>query len=280
MALAPGDLKLPSLSHDRGHREFFLFSTPVLVRHFHGSQELNRKVASLVETKFDQFLKDSLKTESARTLYKTGEKRPSERTNAFYSWYADGDENRFLQDPNHRALLNPVFAFLQESVAEYFAMIGRDDIFGGIRNRSIEVGWTPIWPAIQHRKTRHNPHNHTFNHVSGVYFVRSPKSGPSLWLHDPRPTHIDWHAQEGAPGARAKVRARSGDVVLFPPWLSHSVAHELPNSDAGKDVARVTFPFNVQLGFPGDKGDEDPRCLDCSVILERPDGKDAHRVEL
>jgi len=90
-------------------------------------------------------------------------------------------------------------------------------------------------------------HDHPLATVSGTYYVQIPEKTPILFAdprgHAPYRYPMDMkRTREWAPTAPFhKFRAvdvQSGDLILFPPWLLHTVKPNL----AGK--TRVTFPFN------------------------------------
>merc|ERR1711976_392601 len=90
--------------------------------------------------------------------------------------------------------------------------------------------------------------------ISGVLCLRAPNSnaGPFLQLYDPRPRNIDWHANDETPDAATVVRLQPGDMVMFPPWLNHSVKPPRDKKRKRRDYeasddARITLPFNVIL---------------------------------
>lgn len=128
-----------------------------------------------------------------------------------------------------------------------------------------------MWPAVQHQTTVHDKHNHKLNHVAGVLFLRDVPGAPALHLFDPRPRRIDWHAPRGAEPIATVVDAKPGELVLFPPWLDHSVKQPKNRSEheaaSGAQRARITIPFNVHVVKSMAKVDPKwrPECLDCNV---------------
>lgn len=268
-ALAYKDSVVPLMDEGSVDSEgLLLFGTPVLRRHFSAGHALNSKVSALVLQNFQTFLRDSRSWNSRSQYDGYSEERRGSRTNDFYTWYADGDENRFLQFPENQPLLSPLFEFIKDSVVEWYNMLGYHKRVRALRKQkaTARIYFTPIWPAVQHAGTVHEVHNHTGVDISGVYFARVPRSQqPSLHLHDPRPVGIDWNMPAGSPVAKVMVPAREGDLVMFPPWVGHSVerhAEDRKYTPEDENGLRVTISFNIQIGESNTKS-----CRDCMVSV-------------
>jgi uncharacterized protein (TIGR02466 family) len=73
------------------------------------------------------------------------------------------------------------------------------------------------------------PHIHGGCFWSAVYYVRAGDGeGGQLVLHDPRMPSLRMHApglrfKDAGPDVRAEIQPKSGLIILFPAWLSHSV---------------------------------------------------------
>lgn len=92
-------------------------------------------------------------------------------------------------------------------------------------------GWLlEAWANVNPPGASNRPHTHGGTYWSGVYYVRvDPGAGGELELHDPRLPVIDMHAPalrfRDAGGEQiVRLMPEAGMIVLFPAWLSHSVA--------------------------------------------------------
>jgi hypothetical protein len=90
--------------------------------------------------------------------------------------------------------------------------------------------WTvEAWANISGPGAFNMPHVHGGSFWAAVYYVRAGEGqGGELVLHDPRMPALRMHApglrfRNAGPELRAEIRPRSGLMVLFPGWLSHSV---------------------------------------------------------
>ena len=81
----------------------------------------------------------------------------------------------------------------------------------------------------------HANHVHEDSALSGVFYVDAPAGSGSIVFDDPRGPR--------PPFARNRLAhpPSSGEVLLFPPWLSHGVAP----SSCGASDARIALSFNV-----------------------------------
>jgi len=93
------------------------------------------------------------------------------------------------------------------------------------------------------------PHTHPMAHWSGVYYVKQPEvekeQSGQIELLDPRSDLPNWRIL-GGPAFRPKrrIRPESGELIIFPSYLSHWV---YPN-ESRED--RVTIAFNATFRKP------------------------------
>jgi uncharacterized protein (TIGR02466 family) len=85
------------------------------------------------------------------------------------------------------------------------------------------------WANISGSGHFNMPHVHGGSFWSAVYSVRAGAGeGGQLVLHDPRMPQLRMHApgvqfKDVGPELRVMIQPRSGLMILFPAWLSHSV---------------------------------------------------------
>ena len=86
-----------------------------------------------------------------------------------------------------------------------------------------------VWTNVSRSGAFNMSHIHGGSYWSAVYYVRAGEGeGGQLVLHDPRMPGLRMHApglrfKDAGPDVRAEINPKSGLMVLFPAWLSHSV---------------------------------------------------------
>jgi uncharacterized protein (TIGR02466 family) len=86
-----------------------------------------------------------------------------------------------------------------------------------------------VWANVSRSGAFNMSHIHGGSYWSAVYYVRAGEGeGGQLVLHDPRMPALRMHApglrfKDTGPDVRAEIQPKSGLMVLFPAWLSHSV---------------------------------------------------------
>jgi hypothetical protein len=97
------------------------------------------------------------------------------------------------------------------------------------------------WAAVHGPGEFHGPHTHVGEFHVGVFYAQAGPSAGKLRFGDPR--------GHSPPFGRTYFHTpRSGDLVLFPSWLSHMATVTSPASDIinkGKEPYRVVFSFNI-----------------------------------
>ena len=90
-----------------------------------------------------------------------------------------------------------------------------------------------VWASVHHGESQHPRHVHMGAAVSGVFYLRVPPGAGRLCFFDPRGC---------IPPFEREVRhaPQRGEVLLFPPWLSHAVGC----SGAADDGPRLSISFN------------------------------------
>lgn len=86
-----------------------------------------------------------------------------------------------------------------------------------------------VWANVSTSGAFNASHIHGGSFWSAVYYVRAGEGdGGQLVLHDPRMPGLRMHApglrfKDAGPDVRAEIQPKSGLMILFPAWLSHSV---------------------------------------------------------
>jgi len=99
------------------------------------------------------------------------------------------------------------------------------------------------WAAVHGPGEFHGPHTHVGEYHVAVFYAQAGRASGKLRLGDPRGHSPPF-------GQHYFHTVRSGDLVIFPSWLSHMATVTGASSDiipegAGKEPYRVTFAFNI-----------------------------------
>jgi len=83
-------------------------------------------------------------------------------------------------------------------------------------------------------------HGHSGALLSGCYYLVVAEKSGKIVFNDPRPVVEYSPGKMGGPNARTfSVMPKTGQLIIFPSWLEHSV---LPNQSNSK---RISFPINA-----------------------------------
>lgn len=119
--------------------------------------------------------------------------------------------------------------------------------------RFLKVGYDTIevtgcWATINSTATSHAIHSHPNNFLSGVYYVQTQPGADTINFHDPRPqtsiirppiTELTSQNTD-----QVVVKVSNGTLLMFPAYLSHSVAQN------ESDKLRISISFNLMFsGF-------------------------------
>ncbi len=134
-----------------------------------------------------------------------------------------------------------------EELAELFACIlvtaKKFLKFLHIAYDAVEI--TGSWANVNAPGAAHAMHNHPNNYLSGVYYVQTQPGADTINFHDPRlqtgiirppVTELSTHNTD-----QVVVEVSTGKLLLFPAWLTHSVA---PNESA---EMRISISFNIMF---------------------------------
>jgi uncharacterized protein (TIGR02466 family) len=104
---------------------------------------------------------------------------------------------------------------------------------------------TGCWVNVITRGGSHRSHMHPNNYLSGVYYVSVPGEGGRIMFHEPRiqTKIIQPRAIQKNPynSNTANIPIRTGAMIIFPAWLSHSV--EMSRSES----TRISVSFNAMF---------------------------------
>ena len=116
--------------------------------------------------------------------------------------------------------------------------------------RFLKVGYDAIevtgcWATINSTETSHGIHSHPNNFLSGVYYIQTQPGADTINFHDPRPQIsiirppvTELTAQNTD---QVVVTVSNGTLLMFPAYLSHSVAQN------ESDKPRISISFNLMF---------------------------------
>mmetsp|Transcript_5606 Transcript_5606/g.9357 ORF Transcript_5606/g.9357 Transcript_5606/m.9357 type:complete len:265 (+) Transcript_5606:170-964(+) len=132
---------------------------------------------------------------------------------------------------------------IKPKVLQYFNSEGYNVMTRGSDGETTVVLVPQIlcWASVHYGGSHHEPHNHLSStaDVSGVYYSQVPDDAGQL-------VFFNSDASTGEiiePKEMCAVAPQEGDVILFPPWLTHSVR----TTKGLEDNPRVSFAFNVHF---------------------------------
>lgn len=110
------------------------------------------------------------------------------------------------------------------------------------------------WANVNRTGAFNNIHIHPYSHWSGVLYVQTADFSDdpldhagALVLHDPRTTGAGMLKLQGFSRTRF-VTPRAGVIVMFPPWLMHSV------NQFSREAVRISIAFNARVESFLDEG--------------------------
>ncbi|MCX2781629.1 2OG-Fe(II) oxygenase family protein [Microbulbifer thermotolerans] len=194
-----------------------VFCTPILVRDWGDSADLNQRLSKII-----------LEKEA---------KAPAVQRSNIGSWDSNKD---FLEWPYTE--IQQFKAFIVEAVREITFKATK-----GKYNPKPEDMFAHAWANVSRADSYWKIHNHESCTWSGVYYVKSRlvkekcKSSGNIEFLDPRMLCIATELPDSNFGGRVKLLPRAGRMVLFPNWLHHYV-----NPVEDKSL-RICIAFNVKL---------------------------------
>lgn len=134
--------------------------------------------------------------------------------------------------------LNNLFKLIEKKSNKFAKQIGLK-----------EVRLDNIWININNKNSSNKEHTHPNSVLSGVYYVNcNEESGDIYFVHPSAATmQYDWQDKSiydfnNITGANRNIRPNTGDLLIFPSWLSHGVH---PNNS--ENFERISISFNMRI---------------------------------
>lgn len=211
-----------------------------------------------------------LSTDGQRMRASTGQELNEEFFYYQRAHYGDM-EHASVPHTNKRAWMagaagQAVLAAVTAASASYLAQIARlagidpeQDRLYSFYTDALDADHMHAWASVHQGGSTHPRHVHAGSVVSAVLYVAVPEDAGNICFFDPRGS---------IPPFEREVchSPRSGDLLLFPPWLAHAVAATPPPSVEGDEEealhARISASFNyvdvtdaLQQGGPSGWGE-------------------------
>jgi len=194
-----------------GLRRLNIFATPVIIDELDGAAELNATLEGIIL--------ERMKGDPGVRLSNQG------------GWQSKHDLPRWGGDAGKR-VINHAAGLATENTA---AAPGH------------AIRWSiDAWANVSVSGASNRAHVHGGSFWSAVYYVRVDEGeGGELMLHDPRMPGLRMHApdlrfKDAGPELVVTIRPKTGLMILFPAWLSHSVQ---PWDGGGE---RISIAMNIR----------------------------------
>jgi uncharacterized protein (TIGR02466 family) len=152
----------------------------------------------------------------SQVSYVLSKEQKSQLNNSTYRLFGNGT----YQDIDYRLLDKDIFFDLKQKLQEQLTSYTKD-----IFKYDCEVYITHSWMNVNPNGSDHKIHNHANSIFSGVYYIDVPHGTSGLTFHSTRKPMLDIFPLEynefNSPSWTINVA--SGDVVLFPSEIYHSV---------------------------------------------------------
>lgn len=141
---------------------------------------------------------------------------------------------------NSKILEEDIFAKTKELILEEIASYVKN-IYKP--KNDVEVYITQSWLNITKPGGFHHMHNHTNSFLSGVLYLQAGRNYDGISFYDPMDDQIVLATEAYTPfnGAGYRIHVGTGDLVIFPSWLWHSV--DKIGSD--RSDLRISIAFNT-----------------------------------
>ena len=151
----------------------------------------------------------------------------------------ESDPRGWLASPAAQDLLQAVAAtasgYLERIAHHAGYSIGRE---WDPHDLELDVDKLHVWASVHTDGSTHPRHVHMDAVCSAVFYVSCPEGTGPICFFDPRGDIAPFERQ-------IRHTPTAGDLLIFPPWLSHAVASTSTSSGmASEDVPRISISLN------------------------------------
>ena len=119
------------------------------------------------------------------------------------------------------------------------------EILDKLDYKADEIEITDMWANVLKQHETHQPHTHSNNFLSGVFYLDADDTMPGITFQDPRPganiilprkkmDHIN-------NASLLHYKAKTNRIIMFPSWLVHWVPINLSTNN------RISISWNIQV---------------------------------
>ena len=119
------------------------------------------------------------------------------------------------------------------------------DILDKLDYKADEIEITDMWANVLKKNETHQPHTHSNNFLSGVFYIDADDTMPGITFQDPRPgANVILPRKKFDHMNNANLlnyKAKTNRIIIFPSWLVHWVPTNLSTSN------RISISWNIQI---------------------------------
>ena len=119
------------------------------------------------------------------------------------------------------------------------------EILDKLDYKADEIEITDMWANVLKQHETHQPHTHSNNFLSGVFYLEADDTMPGITFQDPRPgANVILPRKKFDHMNNANLlnyKAKTNRIIIFPSWLVHWVPTNLSMSN------RISISFNIQV---------------------------------
>ena len=119
------------------------------------------------------------------------------------------------------------------------------EILDKLDYKADEIEITDMWANVLKQHETHQPHTHSNNFLSGVFYLDADDTMPGITFQDPRPgANVILPRKKFDHMNNANLlnyKAKTNRIIIFPSWLVHWVPTNLSMSN------RISISFNIQV---------------------------------
>ena len=119
------------------------------------------------------------------------------------------------------------------------------DILDKLDYKADEIEITDMWANVLKKNETHQPHTHSNNFLSGVFYIDADDTMPGITFQDPRPgANVILPRKKFDHMNNASLlhyKSKTNRIMMFPSWLVHWVPINLSTNN------RISISWNIQI---------------------------------
>ena len=118
------------------------------------------------------------------------------------------------------------------------------EILDKLNYKADEIEITDMWANVLKQHETHQPHTHSNNFLSGVFYLDADETTSGITFQDPRPGASVILPRKKIDNNNTNLlhyKAKTNRIIIFPSWLVHWVPTNLSTSN------RISISWNIQI---------------------------------